>query len=195
MFDQILSFIPAHEAQLLALFGATCTALSLFFGLFTKTVQLSKIFGAVSPADLIRIWKYIGLAFSWLQRWRAARKVVNGLITFGVIAVLFGCSLESARYNRAARSSFEENVKMAQSTRPAEWCQKVDNWHVGLEIGGGVVVAPIGAAAGIVAAADTSDKIENIAIGVGLGALAVETAILAADGKLVSVWTEQGCGQ
>jgi hypothetical protein len=117
------------------------------------------------------------------------------LLAIALLLAVSSCSLESARYRRAARAPWDESVKMAKSARPAEWCKKVDDWHVGLEIGGGVVVAPIGAAAGIVAAADTSERIEKIAIGTGLGALAVETLVLAADGKLVSIWTEQGCGQ
>ena len=66
------------------------------------------------------------------------------LLAIALLLAVSGCSMESARYRRAARSSFEENVKMAQSTRPAEWCKKVDDWHVGLEIGGAVLVAYIG---------------------------------------------------
>jgi hypothetical protein len=72
-------------------------------------------------------------------------------------------------------------------------CERIDDWKSGIEIVGGVVIAPIGVTAGVVAAADTSQTVENIAVGTALAALALETGALAASGKLGSVWTEK-CG-
>jgi hypothetical protein len=74
MLNQVLSFIPAHEAQLLTLFGACATSLSLLFGLWKRTIWLSKALGSISPADLIRIWKYLRMGLEWFARRRATRK-------------------------------------------------------------------------------------------------------------------------
>lgn len=115
----------------------------------------------------------------------------------GVIAVLVmlsaaGCSLEAARTRRINSQLAAHRVGLA-SPEPsnAKTCTAINDWKLGLDIGGGAVVAPIGVAAGIVAAADTSPKVESYAIATGLGAAAAEAIILGASSKLAAIWEEK----
>jgi hypothetical protein len=92
MLDQILQFIPAHDARLFELLCALSSTFSLFFAFFARTVWLSKLFGTVTPADLGRVWRYLLKGIELLQQWRAARKVIGGLLFVALALVLSGCA-------------------------------------------------------------------------------------------------------
>jgi hypothetical protein len=143
MLDQILSFIPAYESQLLTLFGACCTVLSLFFGLFSRTIWLSKVFGSVSPADLIRIWKYLRMGIEWFARLRASRKVVNSALFVVLLLGGMGCA-----------GTFEESsgkfalVTPRKAADPA-LCQKLSSrarWEKALAATGAALTGATGVA-------------------------------------------------
>ena len=191
MLETILSFIPANESKLLTLFGACATVLSLLFGLIGKTAA-SKFFGAISPADLIRIWKYLLMILQWIKRWQDTRKVINGLITLGVIAFFCGCSLEAARARRINTQLAAGGYSAPATPRQASQCEVWDGVHVwGDWVAGGS--ATVGAGAGLVAS-QTGDGTRTAALTMGIAAGAVSLVSLGVAEVSAKTWTER-CGQ
>jgi len=187
MLDQILSFIPAHEAQLLALFGACATALSLLFGLSARTIWLSKVFGSVSPADLIRLWKYLRLGLTWFAQWRATRKIIGGAILFTIVFALQGCA-----------ASFEEStgkITTLPSARTAtpEVCATISSrakWESALAKGGAFLTGATGLSA-------IPIESRNGRMGIAVGSLVAATGtvlVLALWESDASEYLAQGCG-
>jgi hypothetical protein len=164
MLDAILSFIPAHEAQLLTLFGACTTFLSLLFGFWKQTIWLSKALGSVSPADLIRIWKYLRMALVWFVRWRAAGKAINGVLFIGMLLAVSGCA---GTFNEAklAGAKARTAAPPASASSP-ERCQSLSErqyWFTGTGLG----LVAVGAAAASMALPVQSKTLDVILIAGG----------------------------
>jgi hypothetical protein len=125
----------------------------------------------------------------------SALPIIGVLLGLGASMMCQGCSLEAARTRRInsqlhaeARSGYTAPARTKASD---EFCKATDNWKLGIDIGAGAVIAPIGVGAGIVAAADTSQKIENIAVATVLVAAAAEAVAVGASSKLASVYEEK----
>jgi hypothetical protein len=119
------------------------------------------------------------------------QKTLLFVALFGL--ALQGCSLEAARQSRI-NSALKASASGAPvAARPAAECKALDNVHVYTMYGAEVSLG-VGTAAGVLAAADTSTKVENAAIGTGIGAAAVAAGLAYWSQKSGAVWTER-CGQ
>lgn len=116
------------------------------------------------------------------------------LLAIVLLLAVSGCSMESARYRRAARSSFEENVKMSQSTRPVDRCKVWDGIHVyGDWVAGGL--ASTAAIAGGLAVQTESRDFSKGMMWTAVGTGAVSAFALGWAEQSASSWVEAGCGQ
>jgi hypothetical protein len=117
-----------------------------------------------------------------------ALPVIGLLVGLGATMLTQGCSHESARYRRAARSSFEESARMAQSKRPESECKSWDTIHVWGDWTAGISAGVGSAAAGLAAATD--DGTQKAATGVAIGAGVVSAVSLAVAEQSSSSWVE-----
>lgn len=108
-------------------------------------------------------------------------------------AVQSGCSLEAARQARVNSQLRAGTYSAPAQARPDAECKALDNVHVYTAYGAEVSLG-VGTAAGVLAAADTSTKVENAAIGTGIGAAVVAAGLGYWSQKSGAIWTEQ-CSQ
>jgi hypothetical protein len=167
MLDQILSFIPAHDARFFELLCALFSTFSLLFALFKRTVWLSKLFGTVTPADLGRAWRYVLKAIELLQLWRASQKAkavrnaMGVLITLGVIVGCAGTFEEAKLAGHQARTAAPPVA--ASSPERCQSLSEREYWFTGTGLG----LVAVGAAAASMALPVQSKTLDFILIAGG----------------------------
>lgn len=116
------------------------------------------------------------------------------LLFVGLLGVVTqSCSLEAARQARI-NSQLKAGMYGAPVTaRPAAECKALDDIHVYTAYGAEVSLG-VGVGAGALAAANTSQDIENAAVATGIGAVAVAGTLAYWSQKSGAQWTER-CGQ
>lgn len=114
------------------------------------------------------------------------------LALFGMAALLSfanGCSLEAARQARLNTARGAAPV----TARPAAECRRLDDVHVYTAYGAEFSLG-VGVGAGALVAADTSQKVEDIAIGTGIGAATAAAVLGSWSQKSAAQWAKE-CSQ
>ena len=187
----LLNLFDAHDAQIIL---ALSTTFSLLSGLLAKWPCVSKLFGTFAVADLGRALRVAVKLARWIIEWEKGRRIVAGTGLLVLLVGLQGCSLEAARYRRAARSSFDVQVKMAQSARPVAQCQSWDTIHVwGDWTAGGL--ASVASGAGIVAAGIDNEKVNTAMLWTGVITGAASAVAVGVASQSAASWEAAGCGQ
>jgi hypothetical protein len=116
------------------------------------------------------------------------------LLAIALLIAVSGCSLEAARYRRAAASPLDTQVRMAQSTRPVAQCQSWDSIHVwGDWTAGGL--ASVASGAGMVAAGIEDKKVDTAMLWTGVITGAASALALGVASQSAASWEAAGCGQ
>lgn len=190
--QQIIQYMTDNLAAIIIIWQSLFVALAGACELLGWT-QASKLFGTFAAFDLGRAVRYAKAFFDMLDASRKAKLAAARIVRTGIVFLFLipGCSLEAARQARI-NSQLKAGTYSAQ-TRPEAECKMLDDVHVytayGTELSLGV-----GTAAGILAAADTSREVRNVAIGTGIGAAVVAGGLGAWSASSGKTWTET-CSQ
>jgi hypothetical protein len=144
--------------------------------------------GAEAGAFAIAAWHVAKRIYEFAKA-RPGATVIAAAVAIAAMAQ--GCSLESARQTRI-NSQLKAGTYAAQ-TRPEAECKALDSVHVYTAYGAELSLG-VGTAAGVLAAADTSDPVRNTAVGVGIGAAVVAAGLGAWSASSGEAWTER-CSQ
>lgn len=190
--QQIIQYATDHLAAIILIWQSLFIALAGFCELVGWT-QMSKLFGTFSTFDLGRAVRYAKAFFDMLDASRKAKAAAARIIRTSIVFLLIlpGCSLEAARQARI-NSQLRAGTYTAQTRTEAE-CKALDNVHVYTAYGAELSLG-VGTAAGVLAAADTSKEVRQVAIGTGIGAGVVAAGLGAWSASSGKAWTEQ-CSQ
>jgi hypothetical protein len=123
-----------------------------------------------------------------------ALPVIGLLVGLGAAMLTQGCSLESARYRRAAASPLDESARMARSARPVSRCQMWDSIHVYGDWSAGGLATTAAVAGGLAVQTESRDFSKAMAW-TALGTGAASAVIVGWASQSASSWTEAGCGK
>jgi hypothetical protein len=144
--------------------------------------------GAEAGAFAVAAWHVAKRLYEFVKARPGAAIVATAT---AIAAMAQGCSLEAARQTRV-NSQLKAGTYSAQ-TRPERECKALDSVHVYTAYGAELSLG-IGTAAGVLAAADTSDDVRKVAIGTGIGAAVVAAGLGAWSSSAGKDWTER-CSQ
>ncbi len=141
--------------------------------------------------DFWKILTQLKVLFLSRATFGTALKLLPVLLVASIGIAAQGCSLEAARQARI-NSQLKAGTYSAQ-TRPDAECKALDSVHIYTAYGAELSLG-VGTAAGVLAAADTSDDVRKVAIGTGIGAGVVAAGLGAWSASSGKAWTEQ-CSQ